>query len=67
MKGDLKMKSRILLLVLVLFLGLVFISPVLADLYTARDQEGNIIGGSLCVATIYWLVYLRKSEKLRKG
>lgn len=28
---------------------------------------GNIIGGSLCVATIYWLVYLRKSEKLRKG
>ncbi|MBA7708843.1 putative formate transporter 1 [subsurface metagenome] len=22
---------------------------------------GNIIGGSLCVATVYWLVYLRKS------
>jgi len=22
---------------------------------------GNIIGGSLCVATIYWIVYLRKS------
>ncbi|MBA7548124.1 putative formate transporter 1 [subsurface metagenome] len=27
---------------------------------------GNIIGGSLCVATVYWLVYLRKSKK-RKG
>ena len=24
---------------------------------------GNIIGGSLCTATIYWFVYLRKSEK----
>jgi len=24
---------------------------------------GNIIGGSLCVATVYWLVYLRKSKK----
>ncbi|GAH70666.1 unnamed protein product, partial [marine sediment metagenome] len=23
---------------------------------------GNIIGGSLCVATVYWLIYLRKSE-----
>ena len=24
---------------------------------------GNIIGGSLCVATVYWLAYLKKSEK----
>jgi formate/nitrite transporter FocA (FNT family) len=24
---------------------------------------GNIIGGSLCVATVYWLVYLGKSKK----
>ena len=24
---------------------------------------GNIIGGSLCVATVYWLVYLKKSKK----
>ncbi len=24
---------------------------------------GNIIGGSLCVATVYWLAYLRKSKK----
>jgi len=24
---------------------------------------GNIIGGSLCVATVYWLTYLKKSEK----
>jgi len=24
---------------------------------------GNIVGGSLCVATVYWLSYLKKSEK----
>ena len=24
---------------------------------------GNIIGGSLCVATVYWLIYLRKSKR----
>jgi formate/nitrite transporter len=24
---------------------------------------GNIVGGSLCVATVYWLAYLKKSEK----
>ncbi|MBA7567390.1 formate/nitrite transporter family protein [Candidatus Atribacteria bacterium 1244-E10-H5-B2] len=24
---------------------------------------GNIIGGSFCVATVYWLAYLRKSKK----
>jgi len=24
---------------------------------------GNIIGGSVCVATVYWLAYLKKSEK----
>ncbi len=24
---------------------------------------GNIIGGSLCVATTYWLIYLKKSKK----
>ncbi len=25
---------------------------------------GNIVGGSICVATVYWLVYLRKDEKI---
>jgi len=23
---------------------------------------GNIVGGSICVATVYWLVYLKKSN-----
>ncbi|GAJ14800.1 unnamed protein product, partial [marine sediment metagenome] len=26
---------------------------------------GNIIGGSLCVATVYWFLYLRKSKKIK--
>jgi len=25
---------------------------------------GNIVGGSICVATVYWLVYLKKGEKI---
>jgi len=37
------MKSRILLLVLVLFFSLVFVSSVFADLYVVRSQEGKII------------------------
>ncbi len=27
---------------------------------------GNIMGGSLCVATIYWLIYLRRNNKRRE-
>jgi len=27
---------------------------------------GNIVGGSICVATVYWLVYLKKGEKIVK-
>lgn len=37
------MKSRILLLVLVLFFSLVLVSSVFADLYIVRDQEGEIV------------------------
>ncbi len=37
------MRRRILLLVLVLFFVLVFISSGLADLYIVKDQEGKII------------------------
>ena len=27
---------------------------------------GNIVGGSFCVATIYWLIYLRRNNKRRE-
>jgi len=28
---------------------------------------GNIIGGSLCVATVYWLAYLKKEPKKNRS
>jgi len=37
------MRNRIFLLILVVFLGLIFASSGLADLYIVKDQEGEIV------------------------
>jgi len=47
--------------------GLMLVIIAGAELFTGNNLMpvtlGNIVGGSLCVATIYWLAYLKKSEK----
>lgn len=47
--------------------GLMLVIIAGAELFTGNNLMpvtlGNIVGGSLCVATVYWLAYLKKSEK----